>query len=407
MSNEQKIELSQAINLALNTITQQIRMLSDLPADSCKLAVAGLEPIVGANFSMVADAANEQADEMDGLITELESRDNEILKHLSARDTLQAQLDAALASVEAARAESQGRIEELETDIFNIQRTANSFEAKLGAANLTMRRVNAELTELKGMDPVGMKRRIKEKNDLLEKQRSAIAHYKSNEAAYRKDITKLETRLKEMINATVTQDEELANRQQIIDELVIAGDLEKLWGEHLRKHYNDESGQRWNIYLANHGIQTDKPYLLNDLNWKLMAMRQDGLGCIVLVSEWLTPIFPIGDIGREIPMAAINDIHAFMCDAVSKTHPMLMPRAEWAQTVSIHELHLPAKTIPLLEQEGIITLWKVLAYGTDKLGAIKGMGPKTVGQVLNACEMAVKAWEVDWNKQIGEAGEAA
>lgn len=404
MSNEQKIDLSQAINLALNTITQQIRMLSDLPADSCKLAVAGLEPIVGANFSMVADAANDQAEEMNGLITELEARDDEILKHLSARNALQEQLDEALASVEAVRTENQSKIEELETTVFNTQRTANSFEAKLGAANLTLRHVNAELKDLKGMDPAGMKRRIKEKNELLEQQRSAIAQYKSNEAAYRKDITTLEARVKELINATVSQDEELANRQQIIDELVIASDLEKLWGEHLRKHYNDESGQRWNVYLANHGIQTDKPYLLNDLNWKLMAMRQDGLGCIVLVSEWLTPIFPVGDIGREIPMEAINDIHAFMCDAVSKTHPMLMPRAEWAQTVSIHELHLPTKAIPLLEQEGIITLWKVLAYGTEKLGAIKGMGPKMVGQVLNACEMAVKAWEEKWSKWIGEAG---
>ena len=45
MSNEQKINPSQAASLALNTITSQIRLLADMPADSCKMAVAGLEPL--------------------------------------------------------------------------------------------------------------------------------------------------------------------------------------------------------------------------------------------------------------------------------------------------------------------------------------------------------------------------
>lgn len=181
-------------------------------------------------------------------------------------------------------------------------------------------------------------------------------------------------------------------RQLVIDDMARFKEVSLLWGKHLRKHYTDEQGIRWNIYLVENGIQSDKPYLLNDLDWKLHAMRSDATGCTVMLSEWLSPVFP-GAVAQHIPMEAIHDIHAFMLDALALTHPQLQPRAEWAQTVHISELGLNAKVQGLLTEAGITDLWKLMVNQSDKLLAIKGIGTKLADQIISAGQAAVRQWE--------------
>ena len=169
-------------------------------------------------------------------------------------------------------------------------------------------------------------------------------------------------------------------------------EISLLWGKHLRNHYHDDNGIRWNVYLVEGGIQSDKSYLLNDLSWKLHAMRSDATGCTVMLSEWMSPIFP-SVIAKDIPMEAIRDIHAFMLDALAITHPHLQPRAEWAQTVHISEIGLNAKVQGLLEDAGITDLWKLMVNQSDKLLAIKGIGAKLADQIISAGQAAVRQWE--------------
>lgn len=380
--SDEKLQPGQAASMALNTITQQIRMMAELPSESCKVAIAGLEPMVMANLKMVVDACNEQVDEMNAIITEVESRDTELLGQALVVDELRSKL-----------AEVQGKIDGLETDVFNVTRARNNVEAKLGAANNVIKNLESEIKAYKALDPSGMKRRIKEKNDLLEEQRKAISRHKSTESEQRRTILGLEDRVKELIDSINMQRDEITRQADIIMEVTLQREFEVLWADHLNKNYFSESGERWNVYLGHRGLVTNKSYLLNDLNWKLMAMRQDGTGCIVMVSEWLTPIFPLGDVGRDIPMEAVKDAHRFICDAVGKTHPHLVERAEWGQTVSIRDVGLSDKLVSLLEASSIKTLWDAMAYGNDKLLGIKGLGQKTVGVVVNACELAIKAWE--------------
>ena len=151
---------------------------------------------------------------------------------------------------------------------------------------------------------------------------------------------------------------------------------------------------RWNIYVVEGGIQSDKSYLLNDLDWKLHAMRSDATGCTVMLSEWLSPVFP-GAVAQDIPMEAIRDIHSFMLDALAITHPQLQPRAEWAQTVHISEIGLNAKVQGLLEGAGITDLWKLMVNQSDKLLAIKGIGIKLADQIISAGHAAVRQGEQD------------
>lgn len=255
MSSEEKINPSQAANLALNTITSKIRLLADMPAENCKMAVAGLEPIINANFSMVMDACNEQVDEFNALIDELEKRDSELFISEAARASLRGQLNSAEFSAEAGKHALRDQIEELETQLFNAQRQANSVGSKLEASMVTVRQLEREIKAYKELDPAGMKNRIKEKDKTLEELRAAIAKHKSNEASYRKQILGLENRIKEMIGVSNMQDAELSRRAEAIAELEQNRDVKATWYRYFNQTFYGDDGIGWNVYVVDHGLR--------------------------------------------------------------------------------------------------------------------------------------------------------
>ena len=277
-------------------------------------------------------------------------------------------------------------------ELYKAQRALNDVQTKYSALQYNARQLERQLADLNAMDPAGMKRRIKEKNELLEEQRTAIAKHKSNEAAYRAEVLKLERRISELLGAINEQDRELERRHTIIMELESARAAKLIWHKHLGKTYKGEDGTLWDVYMVDHGLKSNLPYLINDLNWKLHAMKSDGSGCSVMLSQWMNPIYPT-PYGAGAPDEMTQDIFAFMQEALEQSHPHLQPRAEWAKTVSIHECGLPPRTIKPLEEAGIDTLYKVMSHQGNKLDKVKGIGEKLVGQIVYACELKVKLWE--------------
>lgn len=383
---------SEATSLALNTITSQIRLLADMPAEHCKQAVAGLEPIVTANLTMISEASNAHIDEFNGLIDQLEARDGELNDQIALVSQLRQQVAEAEQRIAAARQEGATELESKVDELYNTQRAMNEVETKFSALQFTSRQTDRQLADLKALDPAGMKRRIKEKNDLLEQQRTAIAKHKSNEAACRAEVLKLEHRIKELLGAINEQDRELESRHSVIMELESCRAAKLVWFKHLAKTYKGEDGTLWNVYLVDHGLQSNLQYLINDLNWKLHAMKSDGSGCSVMLSQWMNPIYPT-PYGAGAPDEMTSDIFSFMQEVLEQSHPHLQPRTEWAKTVSIHECGLPPRTIKPLEEAGIDTLYKVMSHQGNKLDRVKGIGEKLVGQIVYACEIKVKQWE--------------
>lgn len=383
---------SEATGLALNTITNQIRLLADMPAEHCKQAVAGLEPIVTANLTMISEAANAHIDEFNTLIGELEGRDGELLTQAALVSDLRQQVAEAEMRIAAAQEETTAKLEVAEAAVYAATRKADGAQASLNAANIQIRELERRIKAYKEMDPEGLKRKVTEQRKKLEERLAAITAGKNEISGYRRDNTKLSASVTELTAIISQQQADLDARQQIINDMALFKDVSLLWGKHLRKHYPDSNGVRWNVYLVEGGIQSDKSYLLNDLDWKLHAMRSDATGCTVMLSEWLSPIFP-SVTAKDIPMEAIKDIHAFMLDALAITHPHLQPRAEWAQTVHISEIGLTAKVQGLLEDAGITDLWKLMVNQSDKLLAIKGIGAKLADQIISAGQAAVSQWE--------------
>lgn len=396
-----KLNPSEAACLALNTLTSQIRAIIQMPDGPAKAAIGGFETLLIANLAMISEAANEHIDEFNNLIDELEARDAE----LAVQDKLVSELRQQIAEFDrhAAQAgqEASATLEAKETELYEAQRALNGLEAKYSAMQYTTRQLERQLAELKAMDPAGMKKRIKEKNDLLEQQRVAIAKHKSNEVGYRKEVLEKERRIKELLVTINEQDRELESRHQVIMELESCRDAKLLWFKHLKHTYKAEDGTLWNVYLVDHGLQSNLPYLVNDLDWKLHAMKSDGSGCSVMLSQWMNPIYP-APFGTGAPDGMTKDIYAFMQDALEKSHPHLQPRAEWAKTVSIHECGLPARTISLLEGAGLDTLYKVLSNQGAALNKVKGIGERLVAQIVYACELKVKEWEAQFQAEQQE-----
>ncbi|WP_270663268.1 MULTISPECIES: hypothetical protein [unclassified Aeromonas] len=399
---------SEATSRALNTITNQIRLLADMPAEHCKQAVAGLEPIVNANLTMISESANAHIDEFNTLIGELEGRDGELLTQAALVSQLRQQVAEAEQRIAAARQEGAAELEAMADELYKAQRILNDVQTKYGALQYATRQLERQLADLNAMDPAGMKRRIKEKNELLEEQRTAIAKHKSNEAAYRAEVLKLERRIKDLLDAINEQDRELERRHTIIMELESARAAKLIWHKHLGKTYKGEDGTLWDVYMVDHGLKSNLPFLINDLSWKLHAMKSDGSGCSVMLSQWMNPIYPAPH-GSGAPDAMTQDIFAFMQEALEQSHPHLQPRTEWAKTVSIHECGLPPRTIKPLEEAGIDTLYKVMSHQGNKLDKVKGIGQKLVGQIVYACELKVKLWEEQYTagKQEEQHQEAA
>ncbi|MFM1691761.1 hypothetical protein [Aeromonas salmonicida] len=399
---------SEATSLALNTITSQIRLLADMPAEHCKQAVAGLEPIVTANLTMISEAANAHIDEFNDLIGELEARDRELEGQTNLVSELRQQVASADQRIAAALDETNAALEAKDAELYDAQRALNGVETKYSALQYTTRQLERQLADLNVMDPAGMKSRIKDKNKELEELRGAIIKHKSNESTYRADVLKLERRIKGLLDAINEQDRELESRHGVIMELESCRDAKLVWFKHLAHTYKGEDGTLWNVYLVDHGLKSNLPYLINDLNWKLHAMKSDGSGCSVMLSQWMNPIYPT-PFGAGAPDAMTQDIFSFMLEALEKSHPHLVPRATWAKTISIHECGLSPRVIRPLEQAGLDTLYKVMSNQGAALNKVRGLGEKLIGQIVYACELKVKLWEEQFaaSQQPVQSKEAA
>lgn len=383
---------SEATSLALHTLTSQIRNILLMPDGPAKAAIGGFETLLTANLTMISEAANAHIDEFNGLIDQLVARDGELDEQIALVSQLRQQVAEAEQRIAAARQEGAADLEAKAGELYKAQRALNDVQTKYGALQYATRQLERQLADLNAMDPAGMKRRIKEKNELLEEQRTAIAKHKSNEASYRAEVLKLGRRISELLSAINEQDRELERRHTIIMELESARAAKLIWHKHLGKTYKGEDGTLWDVYMVDHGLKSNLPYLINDLSWKLHAMKSDGSGCSVMLSQWMNPIYP-APYGSGAPDAMTQDIFAFMQEALEQSHPHLQPRTEWAKTVSIHECGLPPRTIKPLEEAGIDTLYKVMSHQGNKLDKVKGIGAKLVGQIVYACELRVKLWE--------------
>ncbi|MGL5948765.1 MAG: hypothetical protein ACRCYV_06900 [Aeromonas sp.] len=401
-----KLNPSEATGLAFNTLSSQIQNILCMPDAPAKAAIGGFAGLLEANMQMISEAANDQVDEFNALIDELEARDaalNSTQQQLTAARADQQRAQEALSQAQAqaaAQAEAdcgllQAEIERLESELLDANRDSAALGVKTSAANLAMRELDQKLKALMALNPESLKRRVKEKNDLLEAQRQVITKHKGQEARYRQELLEKERRMRDLLAAMELQAAELDRRNGIIAEQERAHAAKALWYQHLSNTYRDQDGALWNAYVCDHGIQATAPDIINDLDWKLHAMKSDGTGYTIMISQWLKPVYPA--IVDVLPDDLTDDLITFIHAALEVTHPYLSPRCDWAKGVSIYEIDgLPPRVLRSLEHAGLHSLFDIVSnQGGARLASLKGVGEKTLAQMLYACQLQVTRWDAE------------
>lgn len=399
MTTETKMNASEALSRAHTTLASQIGMIMDMPPNSAKTAIGAFGTLLQANVQMVLECINSDIDDYDKLCDMAEKLDEELLQSQAKRNELLSQIASLKSEQEAEKAALLGQLEEAERAVQDAQNAAAKAEQQRIAANLAQRNAERELKQLKELDPVGLKNKLKAKNVRVDELVSETVALKNDVSHYRHQINQLNSRLTSALAAIDEQDAELLRRQEIINEQATYKHFELLWGEHLRKDYRDDSGALWWVYLLAQGANTNSQEFINDLPWKLHLMRADGSGCSIMISQWLIPILPAVPAADIAPMDAIKDMHHFIIDALQYSHPHLLARAEWAQELPISELGLTPKLTEALIAGGISNMWEAARRQPSALMQIKGVGHKGAEQIRNACTVKAAAWLAQYQQQ--------
>lgn len=138
---------------------------------------------------------------------------------------------------------------------------------------------------------------------------------------------------------------------------------------------------------------------INDLDWKIHVMKSDGSGLSVMLSQWGLPIYP-KPYGEGVPAALTEDLVAFLTDALAESHPHILPRAEWAKSISVHDIPgIPPRAVKALVDAKMNTLYLIMSHQGGKLDEVKGLGNKLLGQTLYACKQLIAEWEQHYHQE--------
>ncbi|AJJ20108.1 hypothetical protein [Yersinia intermedia] len=137
--------------------------------------------------------------------------------------------------------------------------------------------------------------------------------------------------------------------------------------------------------------------LINDIDWHIEIRCTSGIGLIVSVNEWTLPVYPmVDDFKQNWPDGLTPAVTQRIRDLLEPTHPHLVKRAEWAETVLTGTLPLKDQHLDLLVRSGIHSLFDVVRRTPDMLAnAVKGFGTASARQVHAQCTRIVKERELE------------
>ena len=382
---EQRLEPGAAATLAHNTLSAQISALINITTGAAQAQANGLQMLLDSNMAMVVEASNEQADAINTMIDELESRD---------RDLISSGIKLSAAHEEiAAHAGKIAVAESLRLDAESALATA---ELKNTAARAEVARLERELKALKSLDPEGTRKRIKAKQAELDKAKKQVVTMQSSNIKLKaksiEDDKKINTLCKTIEKA-----------QADIDALLGDQRIDALWRKHLNfNFYGQDSGEYWYAYTTNHGLSAYAPYILAT-DWTIFIVNQNGCGATVLITEWLEPVVPLAEHTKLIPSPMVKAISAFATEALGAKADHLLERKRHFSSISVRTLPgIQNKYLDALEESGIKTITDVMINRDDRIQTIKGIGTKTANIIYTAAANMVALWERE-QEEVKEA----
>ena len=146
----------------------------------------------------------------------------------------------------------------------------------------------------------------------------------------------------------------------------------------------------------------DYPRYVNTLDFTYHILCTLGIGATVHLNEWLRPEYHIDPLVADVwPQSMYDDIQDMYREDIANTHPHLLKRVDWANSVSLTDVEgIPGTVLKSLHNHNtpLTKLRHVLMFSQAELAQIKGIGMKTAATLHQVCRKLVDEWETENGK---------
>lgn len=301
--------------------------------------------------------------------------------------------------------------EEYESKLFNAEKRRDELELIVGELNSRIANQKIALetlqTQLKGIERDYRRVLAMEPDKLAGK----LAELKKETRELREAHRSMGQALRKEQNARITANNEvmamtLAMQKMRDDSQLLALELSKTNAasnvQFVAKQEDSRDLLFW-LQRFGHGLSNNPelrkrvPAIVENINFNYVIASDLGFSINTRISEWCWPVYNnFESFSKYAPpemFAALNDLFE---SELTATHPQLVRRAQWAETVAVGDIpDMPAKAPALLEGTVFNTLYDVVRREPEALLTVKGIGNAMARLIYEACLKMAKAWEVE------------
>ncbi|AJJ54434.1 hypothetical protein BZ17_708 [Yersinia pseudotuberculosis IP 32953] len=357
---------------SLRPVRAQLDLAIEQTTGTAQRSIESATVLLNQTQSLCIEQLNIETDEYNLLFDRLEKAENDLTTKSLALTHVQERIESAdLVAAEA-----------------NAQR--DSISAKYNLSISDQRVLATEVNRLKSLNPEKMKIQIVRLKDELDNKRTLLNQQLTEIRRYKKEAAERTSKLAAMVNVN----NQLANT---VSDLTAR--IQRMDGDVEPTYYRGNDGTEFYFYTFQWGLKLRSGdydmQLINDIDWHIEIRSTTGIGLIVSVNEWALPVYPmVDDFKRNWPDGLTPAVTQRIRDLLEPTHPHLVKRAEWAESVLTETLPLKEQYLELLARSGLHSLFDVVRRTPDMLAnAVKGFGIASARQVHAQCTRIVKEWE--------------
>lgn len=373
--------VASVLSSALRPVRSQLELAasqtSGIPFSSVQSALSLTDQVE----MMVIGQYNTETDEFNALFDQLQAAEEQL--------TMQGLQVIAL----------KDQLADQDVEVAECRAVAETSKAQLAILRADKKILKEENDRLQSMNPARQKSQISSLKETIAEKSKLLDQQKGEIRKARTETADTQTKLAVMVqqNTDLAEEvEEMRRRLQRVD-----GDVEPIWYPAC-----DDSGLQFYFYTFSWRLSlgsSDRDLhldILNDIDWHIEIRTNSGLAVLVSVTQWCRARYPILEQFKNAwPVALGAALNQRIIELLAETHPHLIQRAEWAQSVQLSSLPLKDQWLDLLNAADIFTLYTVVSHTPEELSnLVKGFGMATARQVHATCMNTVKDWQAKNSK---------
>ncbi|WP_409311434.1 hypothetical protein [Pectobacterium sp. B1J-3] len=364
--------VADVLESSLRPVRAQLDLAIEQTSGIAQRSVESAGVLLNQAQALCIEQINVETDEYNALLDRLETAEN------------------TLTTKELALTQVQERIENAELAAAEATAQYDNVNAKYKLSLSDQRVLADEVNRLKSLNPERLKTQLVRVKTELEDSRTLRNQQLAEIRRVKKELADKTSKLSSMVLINNELNDHVGDLQ---------ARLQRADGNVDPRYWQAANGVQFYFYTFQFGLKLYSPEydvkVLNDIEWHIEIRSTIGICMIVSVTDWAIPIYPTVDNFKEAWPDGLNEaVTARIRELLEETHPHLVRRAEWAESILIETLPLKEQQRELLSASGVHSLFDVARRTPDMLAEhVKGFGIATARQVHAKCMGLVKDWE--------------